>query len=434
MLVFSKLKTYHFVTLVAWLSRGLQAILQVLIMSTLTQILDVTEYSVFILISSLLVWFMLADIGLGYALQNKISKLKSCGKDYEVFIANAFFAGFFLVLLFVLLTWLISFTLLPVYLSGVAGEADYQSEFMMSAVLMICSGVFRMIYKVWFALGKGYWSSILPAIASLAAYLILLYLLSINKTALYLVFLACFLPLALFSMLPYTVYLYRLRHKINLKIEFFRSLLIKSGDFLFFGFMSALVLNIDFFIASQFLSADQIVQYSTLLKIFTLGMFIYSAFLMAIWPVFSEKIAAKDSEVVLEMLKKYLPIGMIFIIFFTLLVIQFGPYLYVFLIKNTSLNITAALVVLFGVYFLIRVWTDTFAMVLQSGNNLKPLIRILPIQALLSVIMQLVLANYFHIYGLLIGVILSFIFTVVWYLPITSYKFLKENSGHAPSI
>lgn len=431
MILLNKIQNHHFVTLAAWFSRGLQAILQVLMLSILTQILNVNDYAVFILISSLLVWFMLTDLGMGFALQNKISKLKAKGKDYEKFIANVFLSGFFIVCFFVLVSLIVSHTLVPLYLEKYSNNQSYHYEFLLSAILMVCVGVFGMIYKVWYALGKGYWSSIVPALGTLIAFFLLQALLEFNIQSLLVVFAAYFFPLALLPLIFYAKTLVELRKKVLFNLEYIVSMWKNAKGFLFFGFMSALVLNVDFFIASQFLPPEQIVQYHTLLKLFTFGLFLYSAYLMAVWPIFSEKIENRQSKFIVEMLRSFIPVGMVFIIVFTLLLVLFGSHIYTFLIKNMDFEVSKAIVLMFGLYFMIRVWTDTFAMVLQSGNNLNPLLKSVPIQAVLSISLQIILVSYFQIYGLILALILSFLLTVAWYLPYASYKFLKENSGHA---
>ena len=400
-------------------------------LSILTQIVDVNDYAVFILISSLLVWFMLTDLGLGFALQNKISKLKAKGEDYEKFIANIFINGFFIVFLFVLVSVILAYTLIPLYLEKYSNNQTYHYEFLLSAVLMVCIGVFGMIYKVWYALGKGYWSSIVPALGTLIAFFLLQALLEFNVQSLIAVFAAYFFPLAFLPFFFYAKTLVKLRKKVLFNLEYITSLWKSAKGFLFFGFMSALVLNVDFFIASQFLPPEQIVQYHTLLKLFTFGLFLYSAYLMAVWPIFSEKIENRQSKFIVEMLRGFIPVGMVFIIVFTLLLVLFGSHIYTFLIKNMDFEVSKAIVLMFGLYFMIRVWTDTFAMVLQSGNNLNPLLKSVPIQAVLSISLQIILVSYFEIYGLIVALILSFLLTVAWYLPYSSYKFLKENSGHA---
>ena len=427
--ILSKIQNYHFVTLVAWFSRGMQALLQVMILSIVSQLLGVDDYTVYILITSLLCWFLLADLGLGFSLQNKISSLKSRGKSYKEFIATILFIGSILIIIFGVLTWIVSNSLASYYLSNFSIDSDYTQIFFISVLLMICVGVFGMVYKIWYALEKGYWSSIVPAISVLISYLFLLWLQKNEEQSLEIILLAYFGPLAFMPMVFYAYFLFKLRSKISFKNIDIEIILKKSKEFLFFGLMALLVLNVDFFIASQVLSSEEVIQYHILLKIFSLALFIYSAFLMAIWPVLSEKISSKENYHVIEgMVRKSLPVGMLFMIIFTGFIVVFGEYIYRYLIRNIEVNISPVLVVSFGLYFLIRVWTDTFAMILQAGNNLKPLLTIVPIQAFVSVSLQIFLSMKYGVYGLLMGLIISFLCTVFWYLPYSSHQFLKVNA------
>lgn len=431
MSIFSKIKNHHYVTLAAWCSRGVQAVLQVLMLSILTETLDVSDYAVFILISSLLVWFMLSDMGMGYALQNKISKLKAKNLDYEEFIASVYFNGLIVFFFLFMVCVVVSYTLAPMYLEKHNGNQSYHYEFLLSAVLMVCIGVFGMVYKVWYALGKGYWSSIVPALGTLCAYLLLLLLHRFEIDSDILVFFVYFFPLAFLPFVFYIKSLFFLRKKIVFSFDYIFSIVGSAKNFLLFGFMSALVLNVDFFIASQLLPSVEIVQYHTLLKLFNFTFFLYGAFLMAVWPIISEKIEVRESYLVFGMVKKFIFMGIILVALFTFFLILFGPHIYELIIRNMKFEISNSVVFMFGLYFIVRVWTDTFAMILQSGSNLRPLIKSVPIQATISISLQLLLVSYYQIHGLLAALILSFMLTVAWYLPYSSYKFLKENSGHA---
>lgn len=426
----SKFQAFHLVTLASWLSRGVQAILQVMMLAIISGLLGVDEYAVFILISSLLAWFMLSDLGFGYALQNKISDLKSSGEDYESYIANVLWVGIFIFGIFSVLSTLLSFTLAPFYLERFSNQNN-QLAFLVSAVMMVGVGVFGIIYKIWYALEKGYWSSILPALATLVSFVALSYIQSDSDNKLILIVLAYFIPLFFFPFVFYVLLLVKLKKKIGYRLLLTNSFYKTSMKFLFFALMALLVLNVDYVIASQLLSAEELVIYFTVMKVFLLGLFVYAAFLMAIWPKVSEHIAKYESDQIIGLIKRYLPIGIGFAGLFSVCVFFAGDYLYVMLVKNMDVKVGLYTILLFAIYMLCRVWTDTFAMVLQAGNMMTPLIKIVPVQAVLSIGLQVLFAYYYGLNGLVLGLILSFVTTVVWYLPYKSYFFIKENSGHA---
>ncbi|HCP8418079.1 TPA: polysaccharide biosynthesis C-terminal domain-containing protein, partial [Escherichia coli] len=72
---------------------------------------------------------------------------------------------------------------------------------------------------------------------------------------------------------------------------------------------------------------------------------------------------------------------------------------------------------------IIRAWCDTYAVLLQTMNSMKPLFIIVPIQALINFILQWYFISILSLTGILIGSIISFLCTVAIYLP---YKFNQQ--------
>ena len=78
--------------------------------------------------------------------------------------------------------------------------------------------------------------------------------------------------------------------------------------------------------------------------------------------------------------------------------------------------------------FAIRLWTDIFALILQSMNNLKALIYWAIVQASVGLILQLILVPIYGIYGTVIALTLSWVLTVAWALPRMVYIIQKNQS------
>ena len=77
----------------------------------------------------------------------------------------------------------------------------------------------------------------------------------------------------------------------------------RAIHFWFLAIMAAFVLQIDYLVMSQFLQAHDIVIYNLTTKIFGLGVFIYAAFLKALWPTLTEAIVQNKWP----MVKNYAP-------------------------------------------------------------------------------------------------------------------------------
>lgn len=427
-----KLEKYHLVTLVAWGSRIVQALAQIMMIALLTQILEVEEYTAYILITGLLGWYMLADLGVGISLQNTISELKAKHTDFNNHIVLAQIILLVLFGFFCLAIYGVSDIIASYFLENLTINESKNHAFFWATIMMTATAIFSASYKIWYAQGKGHWANIIPAIAaliSLAAFYVIQQA-GPQNSLLFWTLTAYLLPLAALPMFFFI-------RQFSKNIQFFTwdiqiaKFLIKRGShFFIFGLLAAIVLQVDYLVMSQSCSSLEIISYSALSKIFGLGFFVYNALLLALWPVIAEKIAINQWEAVREMIKKYLPMGIIFIILFTITLIFTVPYLLPFLIRNTHIVIAPTLILLFGFYYILRVWTDTFAMVLQSMSDLKPLWYSVPFQAVISATAQIYLAKIYGIYGIVMGLSLSFLLTVVWYLPakVKAHSILQRNS------
>ena len=82
-----------------------------------------------------------------------------------------------------------------------------------------------------------------------------------------------------------------------------------------------------------------------------------------------------------------------------------------------------------GFYHVIISLVHSFGIILQSISNLKSLLKWMPIQALLSISLQIYLVPKYGIYGITISLLLSFLFTLFWVLPLDIYKLRYSNAS-----
>lgn len=418
-----KLESYQIVAISSWIARIMQAILQIFIIRLLTTILNIEDYAMYTLLIVLLGWIALSDFGIPISLQNHISQLRANDNEYKDFIGNAIFLSIFMFLILAISFYPLSMILAPEYLINFSLENSEKIQlFYLSIVIMLLTVISSLIYKIYFAIHKGYISNLIPALGTIVSF-IFIYLVSIGvfnigtEHNLYLTLLFSLIPQAIFPFILLIVFVIKNNIKIKFDKNISRKILHRGFHFWIFAILAVLTLQVDYLIASRFLSSSDIILYSTLSKLFLLGFFIYNSILMALWPVVSEHLHKNEWENVIKYIKIYIPIGILFITIFSIFLYLSQGFIFSFLIKNTVLEANLNLIILFAIYFAIRVWTDTFAMVLQSINILKPFWIIVPFQALISLISQILLTERFGLCGLLYGLILSFLLTVVWYLP-----------------
>lgn len=404
----------------SWLSKIIIAGVQLVSVKFLLEILGEESYAVFTLLTGLLVWFCIADIGIGSSLQNYISELKADRKSYDAYIKAAIHILFASLIILSSTLFFLSDKLSSLYLTSFSDELKNNSGsyFFIASILFIFIGVGSVVYKILFAELLGWKANIINALSYLLGFLDVVaihYLMPDSSITFALV--ALYAPVAILPIIYISFrYIYVLKTKVNFNT--YKLLLSRSSGFLIFSSLSIIVLQTDYIVMSQKLSAADIIKYTVTMKIFGLMFFIYTAVLQALWPVCAELRVKMQWRKLHRIIFLNIIGGVFFVGLGTLFIYVLKDYIYSIIANGIDYNISGAVFVLLAVYFSIRVWCDTFAMLLQSMNQLKILWLIVPCQALIGGVTQWYFAEHYGIVGILYGLILSFSLTVFWGLPV----------------
>jgi O-antigen/teichoic acid export membrane protein len=269
-------------------------------------------------------------------------------------------------------------------------------------------------------LQKGYISNILPAlsmIVSMSAIVIFnrYYPIKGNILAALLIFTV---PQLLTAVIPFIkIFKPAFTDFLNFDYCAIKELAARSFKFSSFAIMGALTLQIDYLIMSQTLNPSDVATYSIFSKFFIFLLFIHTAVLTAAWPVFSELNIKAMHNTIKKMIFKYICFGFCIIFFGTLIFYAFSGDIISFLAPNTDINTSFILCALFAAYCMLRVWCDTFATFLQSVNALRIFWIFVPVQIIINTPAQYFLSLKYGLNGILIGLIVSFIFTACIALP-----------------
>jgi len=419
----------------AWGSRVITAVAGLLSIRLLLRTLGEEQYALFAVLSGLQGWYMLSDAGLGVSLQNYISELRARDRAYDSFVSTAVFIMLLLFSFNAIALYLVSPWLTALVLKGfpAIGGAEKVQAFFWVGILLLLTCFAGIVYKIWYAEQKGYLANLVPAIASVMSLVgvVIVENLGIEKKLLWDV-IAMFSPQALLPLLVLLNQSYKnYQEWPDVPIDIIKKLLKRAGKFFFFSVMAAGVLQIDYVMMSQFLQPHDIVIYNIATKIFSLVFFIYSAILSALWPVCSEAIALNLWDSVTNYLKKYICIGVGIVITATLILMVCMPQVVHLISPQKGYAIPVLFVVLLGAYYIVRVWTDSLATVLMSMSYLRPLWLLVPVQALLSALLQWFFIPRLGVYGVVIGITASFLLTVSWGLPLAYLRRAKRHLAMA---
>lgn len=424
-----RVPSHLWVTASAWLGRSIIALSQIICIPLLLQVLGAERYAVFAVSMSLLGWCALADFGLGYSLQNYISGRRAEGNSYDDLIVttSAILLPLGMTLMFVLF---ISANFLGPMLYPTSGlsQNEYVEIFRLSTSLFVITILGTISYRIFYAEQRGYWANIIPALASLIGLLGLLLLKhSLIHVSIWWAFLVFNGPLAAMAAgtLLKLVIVSLLRGG-KWSGRYAIDLLQRGASFWLFALLAAFVLQIDYLIIARLLTPQDVVNYNIVTKVLGFIAFFYVAVIQALWPLCSEAASRKKwLEVDLHFFRAIITGGII-ILFGGGMLWFFKQTIFNLLSPNHTVDITLELYLSLILYYLIRVWCDSYAMLLQSMSKMRIFFIFVPIQAVLSLLGQTYLAPTMGLQGIVFGLIIAFSFTVMWALPF-EYSRIKKS-------
>ena len=382
----------------------------------LTNRLPDDGYSAYILLANLVPWFSLADIGMGSCLQNEVSAASARGESDETIVAAA-----------VMVTCIGTGTLLisSVALSSSLGAAylgrftdDGYRHFAIGASLATCICIGMFAQRIWYARQVGHYASVASIVGSSGGAIGLL-LLPANPD-LSVAIVAGMGPQAavgigtLALLLPKDASQYRRA----LSDGTLRTLFRKSREFFALGLTSTLVFNLDYIVASRFLSGSETVAYSICARIFDTFNVLYSAVLLAYWPRAAQDLTLGMKGAVERTTRRYAGLGIAAVfaaggLFFV------GKELVIrILAPSSEVIFPVALVVAMTLLAAVRVWTNTASIVVHALGRVRVITLLIPVQAVINIALMASLVPRFGSAGMPMATFLSYVCTTAWALPL----------------
>jgi O-antigen/teichoic acid export membrane protein len=404
----------------AWVSRLAAAFAMVYSLRILSTSLTAAEYATFIILVGLMGWFALADLGLGYAVQNAVTnRISEKGDPANEIVCGYGLAALVTLLVCVALALLrspIADTLFAKIPGGVPGERA--NTFLRAALLFSLSAAAGISTKILYATHRGYVAN--SAAAAGSALGVLLLTLGMEQAEDKVSFAICSLygPNVVLCCLFGSLQLRQaLRSGVRMSWLLAARLAAASRGFFVFYFMAAAVLQVDYLVMSQRVAPIEIIQYYSLAKVFSFVSFFNQAILFATWPQMTAQFAAGALDDIRKLLRKLVLRSSLVTAVATAGILLTKDHLVDFIAPGTQVELRSAVVMGFGLLAMMRCLTDPFAIFLQSIGRLTPLIAFAAAQAVIGGMLQWLLSGTLGIEGILVALILSFACTVAWGLP-----------------
>jgi len=419
-----KLEKYHYIALVGWISKIFTVVFSLINTRLLLDILNVEGFALYSIIFSLVGWLSLLNFAIPSAVQNTISKFRVEKKDLEILFQTILFMIIVITVFISPILYVFAIILPKTILAEYSNLLDINYLFIILFLLLIF-GLSEIFNKILFAINKGYWPNIYPGITAILGFLSLYILKNEEVNNVNIVLTIFFSPYLFVFIIAYIQSIGFIKPKFNKEIFLVIFSLMKK--FFVFAILAAFVLKVDYIIMSMVLKAKDIVVYNLDMRIFNLILFMYGTILAALWPVSSELFHEKKFNIIKNNVKKNIIIGSIITIALSAGILFFKNDILFLISGKDTLMISITTGLLTSFYIILRIWTDSYATILQSMNEIKILIYIVPFQALISIAAQYNLGMHYGLNGIIMGLCLSFLLTVVWALPLKFYKITRSK-------
>ena len=392
--------------LIVYFSRILSMILSIYITKQFIENLSLVEFGALSLWLSLTPWIGLVNFGLPVILQNRISLFRSENKDVNQIVQHSHDLSVFVLIILIALSLLV-FIFFNAF-----------DNFLMLAVIL--SLVINSLIQLYSSILYGFLLNDYPNHVPFLTNLILLFsFLALKKFisvqhAVGLSYLISTLAIGFFLLFR-VVRIQKFRFTIN--FSFFR---IYSNDMFSMSkivILSNVVTALDFYFISRFDSPTALFNYSFLNKIFLFAITFQSILIANYWTRFADYFYMLERKKFLHLLKMILggSLGFVFIILVSFFLLQ--DYIYEFLASGKNIKIEINFVLLVFLIFLVKVFANVFASILQAMGKFDNMFNYVFVQAMVALGLQVMLGWLYGAYGVLFAIIVSYLITAVWYLP-----------------
>lgn len=418
-----------------WLSRVVTASSAFVSIRLLTDALSEDRFAAYSILAGMLGWFALADLGVASALQNRVTQLRSRGEPYGPLVVATLHRLALLWLLIAGLLWLTSSYVASALIRGPGIPlSEARTAYGTAAGMLSITGLGNIAYRVWYGEQRGYLANAATSVASiLGVSLLVLTARSGNAISLHSAIAAGLAGPAFMGALALA--LVYLRARVDLRVAphvELQALSRKAVEFFAFNLMATLVLHMDVLVIAQELGSMEIALYSVLRRFYDIGQVLYAAVLLAVWPTWTELAARADWDAARVYLRRYLALGVAAASLLALAMLVGGSAVTALIAPSLALAPSSRLLLVLGGIAIVRVWTTTWAVALQSLDEVRPLWLATPVQAVINLVLQVTFARRWGLEGLLLGILVSSVATNAWFLPWRLARIVAKRGAYVP--
>lgn len=376
------------------------------------------------IIVSLTAWLALLNFGVPSGMQNLISERRAQGLSLQTLrdtVTSLTAVGFV-----AMIPVSIGIAVLTKYYLLAAYPFVATWAVAVACLLLLLSSLGMVFNQMLHAEHRSVWPNVYPSLTALGVSGVLLGLKLVQEGDFNYVLALYFLPSA--AVVGLAARQLRLPRRWLLDRDCLAALWQRSRGYLLASSLGTLTLGIDYAILSQLLSEREVATYNLASRFFLVVLTIHAVLLASAWTPMGEMFYRREYLQLKKYVWRLLGVGMSLGTLAGMAILALLPDLVHLLAGPIAPEVPLSLALLWWAYMMVRIWSDSFFTVLQSFGRTDILNRYIPIQALISVLAQVALGSYYGAEGVLLGIMLSFFLTCVWYLPRNGLRLLSAHA------
>lgn len=403
---------------VSWMMRISSLVLAFVSIPLIINAVGKDVYGQFSIIQGMLPWFLLLDMGTGHRVQNEIAigKLQYAASVYFSILKVSLVVS---VLLF-LATQLLGDIVVKYLLKG---DSSFYFYYTLSMLVFCIWGVIESITKIYYALFKSETANALMLVANMCS-LLSIFLTKSQSLSVYII--SLFVPQIIARVILLLMFFMK-HHTLISRVSWRETMdfISRAKGFFAFAILSNLVLYFDYIAIALVLNPAQYADYTVVSRIYFAGFTLYTSVLAIYWSRFTKLLHDSKNSEATRLARMIIFSFFMAISACSVFLVLLLPEINKHLDDSSRISIDVGLIVSFSLYYMLRVWTDLHALILQSTDNMRMLLKLVPAQALMCITFQIVLGDYFGGTGVVWGLILSFLLSVSVALPREVYSRFK---------
>jgi len=307
--------------ILSFIFKGINILIQLMMVPLLLNYLDKQEYGIWLVISSIVMWFAFFDVGLGNGLRNKLTEAlaKKNIKQAKEYVSTAYatisIIFLFLILIFIIVNPHLDWT--KILNSSVKSNQEFILITYWFFTPILLHFILILLKNVIYANQQPALINLLNVLSNLLSF-IAIYVLTKNTESSLLYVSILFSVSRLFVPLLFNIYLFSKEYKElkpeikSIRWSLNRDLLSLGGKFFIIQITAVIIFSSTNFLIAQIANPASVVEYNIIYKYFSVLLMIFSIITVPFWSAFTDALAQNDIRWIKKSMKKLTLISYIF--------------------------------------------------------------------------------------------------------------------------